>query len=112
MTRRECHLLDFPRIPGSDDLAPGVRVVTDQLDQVPDLVDVTAVRGLPVAPLLAIDRAEIAFIVGPLVPDADVAVLEPADVRVAAQEPEKLDDDRAEVQFLRRQQWKTLTEIE
>ncbi len=34
-----------------------------------DLVDVAAVGGVPAAPLLAVDRAELAVLVGPFVPD-------------------------------------------
>ena len=57
-------------------------------------------------------RAEIAPLVGPFIPDADLALFEPADVGVAAQEPQQLDDNRAQVQFLGRQQRKSLGEIE
>src|SRR3546814_8886218 len=59
-----------------------------------------AVRPLPVAPLLAVDGAEVARLVGPFVPDADLVLLEVRDVGVALQEPEQLDDDRAQVQLL------------
>ena len=77
-----------------------------------DLVDVAAVGRLPVAPLLAVDRAEIAVLVGPFVPDADLALLQPADVGVAAQEPEQFDDDRSQVQLLGRQQREAVGEVE
>src|SRR5262249_50018391 len=77
-----------------------------------DLVDVAAVGGLPVAPLLAIDRAEITCLVGPFVPDADVAILQPIDVGIAAKEPQELDDDRAKMQLLRRQKRETVGQIE
>src|SRR3712207_8043896 len=39
-------------------------------------------------------------------------LLEPGDVGVAAQEPEQLDDDRAEVELLGRQQRETLGHVE
>ena len=37
-----------------------------------------AVRGRPAAPLHAVDRAEVAVVVGPFVPDRDAALLQPA----------------------------------
>ena len=87
-------------------------VTADQLNEVRNLVDMSAVRGLPVTPLLAVDRPKVAFVIGPFIPDADLPILEPADVRVAAQEPQEFDDDRAQVQLLRRQQGEAVTEIE
>ena len=103
-------------------ISPGFQAVTicrrddgiaaDQRDQIGDLVDVAAVGGFPVAPLLAVDRAEVAVGIGPFVPDADACVLQPADVGVAAQEPQQLDDDRAQVQLLGGQQRKAVGKIE
>ena len=49
-------------------------------------------RG-PAAPLVAVDGPEVAVLVGPLVPDADAAVLQPLHVGVAAQEPQQLGED-------------------
>src|SRR5205085_4557127 len=72
---RERHAVDFPRIPGRDDLAPRTGVLRDQFDQVPDLVDVAAVGRFPVAPLLAVNRAEVTMLVGPFIPDADLALI-------------------------------------
>ena len=69
----------------------------DLLDDLRDLVDVPAVGGGPGAPLVAVDRAEVAVRVGPLVPDRDAAVLQPLDVGVAAQEPQQLAEDRLRV---------------
>jgi hypothetical protein len=71
-----------------------------------------AVRRLPVAPLLAIDRAELARLIGPFVPDAHPLILQPAHVGVAAQEPQQLDDDRAQVQLLGGQHRKALRQVE
>src|SRR6185503_1352023 len=48
----------------------------------------------------AVHRAEVAVLVGPLVPDRHAALLQPLHVGVAAQEPEQLVDDRLEVQLL------------
>ena len=66
----------------------------------------------PVAPLLAVDGAQVSVLVRPLVPDPNVPLLEPADVGVAAEEPQQLDDDRPQVQLLRREQRESLGEVE
>jgi len=54
----------------------------------------------PGAPLLAIDRAEIAILVGPFVPDRNAMIPKVFDVGVAGQEPQKLMDDRLQMQLL------------
>ena len=77
-----------------------VGVGAELVDELADLVDVPAVGRRPGAPLVAVDGAEVAVGVGPLVPDRDAAVLEPLDVGVAAQEPQQLAEDRAGVDLL------------
>ena len=84
----------------------------DLVDDLRDLVDVPAVGGRPRAPLVAVDRAEVAVRVGPLVPDRDAAVLEPLHVGVAAQEPEQLGEDRAGVDLLGGDQREAGAEVE
>src|SRR5439155_224729 len=83
MARRQGHAADLAGVPGGDDLPPGVRIAFDQLHQIGDLVDVMALRRLPVAPLFSVNGTEIAILVSPLVPDPDVPLFEPADIRVA-----------------------------
>ena len=48
----------------------------------------------------AIYRAELAIRISPLVPDPDAIVFQVRDVRVAGDEPEKLVDDRLQMQLL------------
>ncbi len=50
--------------------------------------------------------------VGPLVPDGDAALLEPADIGIAAEEPQQLNGDGPEVHTLRRDQRKSLRQVE
>src|SRR5690606_1331910 len=64
------------------------------------------------APLYAIHRAQLALLVGPFIPDRHPAFLQPANVGVAAQKPQQLDDDRAQVQLLGGDQRKTLRQVE
>ena len=71
-----------------------------------------AVGRRPGPPLVAVDRAEVAGVVGPLVPDRDAALLQPAHVGVAAQEPQQLADDRAHVQLLGRDDREALGQVE
>src|SRR5437868_8159230 len=53
----ERHPVILARVPGGDDLAARGRVAADEGNQVRDLVDMATVRRLPVAPLLAVNRA-------------------------------------------------------
>src|SRR2546427_9825659 len=63
-------------------------------------------------PLVAVHRAELAVLVGPLVPDRHAALLQPAHVGVAAQEPQQLVDDRLQVQLLGGEQREAVLERE
>src|SRR4029079_4850141 len=77
-----------------------------------ELVDVARVRSRPRAPLVAVDRPEVARLVGPLVPDRDAVLVEPGHVRVAADEPEQLADDRGHVHLLRRHEREAVAQVE
>src|SRR6185437_9090307 len=87
-------------------------IAPDFVDDPGYLVDHAAIGGAPGTPLLAIDRAEIAVPVGPLVPDAHTVLFQVGDVGVAAQEPDQLVHDRFQMQLLGGDQRKTLREIE
>ena len=109
---RERHRGEVGDVPRADEVAARVGIGADPLDHLAELVDVPAVGGRPRAPLLPVHRAELAALVGPLVPDRDPALLEPAHVRVAAQEPEELADDRADVHLLRRHEREAVGQVE
>jgi hypothetical protein len=66
----------------------------------------------PAAPLHAVDRAEVAVGLRPLVPDRHAAFLQPLRVAVAAQEPQQFEDDGLEVHLLRRDQREALAQVE
>ena len=96
-----------------DDMAARIGFAS-QMDSITlrDLVDLAAVGRAPVAPLVAVHRAELAVLVGPFVPDGDAALLQPLHVGVAAQEPEQLVDDRLQVQLLGGEQREAVGEVE
>src|SRR5690606_14528434 len=95
-----------------DDVAAAVGTIADGVDDIGELVDMAAIRCRPAPPLAAIDRAEIAVLVGPFVPDRDAALLQPAYIGFAANEPEQFVDDRLAMQLLGCDQRKALREIE
>ena len=109
---RKGHFFDLSHVPGADDEAAAVGVFADLGDDLVDLVDGAAIGGFPGAPLGAVNGAEIALGVGPLVPDGNAVLLEPADIGIAAEEPEELVDDGFQVEFLGRQEGKGVAEAE
>ena len=100
VARRQRHVGYVGDVPRRDDVPARVGVGADLLDDLRELVDVPAVGGRPRAPLVAVDRTEVAVGVGPLVPDGDAAVLQPLHVGVAAHEPQQLAEDRPGVHLL------------
>ena len=112
MAGRQRHGFDFGRIPRGDDVAAAVGLAADLVDDARNLVDGAAIGRAPVAPLRAVDAPEITLCIGPFVPDGDAVLLEPADVGVAAQEPEEFVDDRFEMDFFGGEQREALPERE
>ena len=111
MAGRQGHVVDIGRVPGRDDVAAAVRVGFQALNHRRNLINHPAVRRGPRAPLLAIDWAKLAVGVGPFIPDADTALLQPAHIGVAAQKPKEFKDDRFLVQLLGGQQGEALGQI-
>ena len=112
VARGQGHLVDLAGIPSADDVAAAVRILLEIGDDARDLIDLTPLGGAPLAPLGAVDRAEVAVCTGPLVPDGDAILLEIADVGVAFEEPEQLVDDGAEVELFGGEQRKAAREVE
>ena len=61
---------------------------------------------------MAVDGAQFAVLVGPIVPDGDALVVQGLDVGVAGEEPQKFVDDGFQVQLLGRQQRKAGAQVE
>ena len=110
MARRQRHLPDFANVPRTDDVPPAVGIFFDLRDDLVNLVDRAAVGGAPVAPLRAIDAAQITIAVGQFIPDRHAVLVEILGIGVAAQEPEQLVDDRFEVEFFGGQHRKTISQ--
>ena len=102
LIRQELH------IPAVKQDTPAVRVVAEAVDHIVDLVDTAAVPGGPGGPLGAVDRAQVALLGRPFVPDRHPVFLEPAGIGVAAQEPDELIDNALKVQFLGSEQGKAI----
>ena len=100
------------RVPGGDDQAPGVGLGANLLDHLADLVNHAAVVALPAAPLLAVDRPQIAVFQRPLIPDADFAFCQPGVVGGTLEEPQEFINDAAQVDLLGRHQRETVLQIE
>ena len=104
----EGHEVELGGVPCRNDEATAIGIFFDVFDDARDLIDGGAIRSAPVAPLGAIDAAEVAFLIGPLVPDGDIIFPQVADVCFAFQEPEQLVNDGAEVEFFCGEEGKTL----
>ena len=111
MTWRKGHLLDLGNIPCGNDHTARVRAVLYLVDHIRKLIDGTSVRSRPAAPLMAVHRAQVAVFVSPFVPDSHSMVLEIFHVCVSRDEPQKLIDDRFQMDLLGRQERESLAEV-
>src|SRR3954454_7550792 len=107
MARRQGHRSEVGHVPGAHDQTARFRVAADLLDHISDLVDGFRLAAGPRSPLVAIYGSELALFVGPLVPNRYAMLVEIANVRIAAEKPQQLVDDRLDVNFLGRDQRET-----
>src|SRR5437762_14031105 len=101
MTRWQRHPADLSRIPCAHDESPALWIRFDLRDDAVDLIDAHAAFAAPIAPLRTVNATELAVVVGPFIPDCNAMFVEITNVRIAAQEPEQLVDDRFDVQLFR-----------
>ena len=71
-------------------MTAGIGIPSNLLDDAPELVDVPAIGRRPGTPLTTVDRAQIAFRIGPLVPDSDSVFLQIPHVGITPEEPQEL----------------------
>ena len=112
VTRRQRHLLDIGRVPGRDNEAARVGIAANGGDDACDLIDDAAISCRPRTPLPAIDGAELARFVRPLVPNRNAMLVEIFDIGVASEKPKQLVDDRFEVQLFGSGEGKATRKIE
>lgn len=112
MTGRQLHLRNVGHVPCRDNHAARIGIVFDLLQHLGDLVDVLAVGCRPGAPLVTVDRSEVAFGIGPFVPDRDAIVFQVSGVGRAGQEPDQFMNDRFQVQLLGGDQREAFLQIE
>src|SRR5690606_26613571 len=93
------HFVQLTHVPGRDYDAARIRIVLDVIYSALDLIDDSAIGRRPGAPLSAINRAQIAILVGPLIPDADTLLFQIGGIGVAIEEPEQLVNDGTQVTF-------------
>ena len=91
MARLQLHARKVGWVPGAHQHSTRIGVRANGVDDVRDLVDGLATGRRPGHPLNAINRSEVAVLVGPLVPNGDAVFVQPLDVRVATKEPQQLD---------------------
>ena len=108
----QSHLGQVRRVPGRNHHPARIRVALDLFDDLRDLVDLLARGRRPRPPLLAVHRAEVAVLVGPLVPDGNSTFVEPVGVGVAREQPQQLVHDRLQVHLLRRDEREPLRQVE
>jgi hypothetical protein len=106
------HLVKFAHVPGRKQVAAAHGVFLEGFDEFCDLIYLAAIGPFPMPPLHAIDGSEFAICFTPLVPNADLVVLQILYVTRSAQKPQKLMHDGFEVYELGRKQGKILAKIE
>ncbi len=111
MARHEGHFVQLGHIPSAHDDAAAVRVAFERVDDLLNLVDVTAVRRGPATPLHAVHGAEVAVFAGPFVPNGDVAFFEPVVVARTREEPQQLLNNGAQMNFFGGHQREAFIEV-
>ncbi len=112
MARRQCHLRNIGGVPSRHDQSPRIGIRANRFHNLSNLIDTPAIGRDPRPPLLAVDGAELAIIVGPFIPNCDLVLVEITNIRFSAQKPEQLVNDRPQVELLGREQRKALAQIE
>lgn len=112
VARRKRHAVDLGDVPCADDQPARVRIGARSGPRPARSGRYACRRRRPAAPLASVYGAQIAVGVGPFVPNRHAVLAQVGDVRVAAQEPQQLVDDRPQVQPLGRQHGEALAQVE
>ena len=128
VTRRERYFVRLCGIPSGNDEATRGGIALDFRDEIGDLVNAVARERAvgvfcraEVAPLVSVNRTEVAFLASeacallgsaPFVPNRDAAFPQPRIVCVSADEPKQFLNNGARVDFFRRNERKAFGQIE
>ena len=128
VTRRERHFVGFAGIPAGNDEAARRGIALDFGDEIGDLVNAVARERAvgvfcraEVAPLVSVNRTEVAFLASeacallgsaPFVPNRDAAFPQPRIVCVSADEPKQFLNNGTRVDFFRRNEREAFRQIE
>ena len=109
---RKGHLVHLTRVPGTHEHTARIGMIAYQVYDIAQLVYAPAVGGRIAAPLVAVHGAEVSVLVGPFIPDGNLVVLKVFDIGVALDEPQKLVNDRFEMDLLGGQKRSSRREVE
>ena len=112
VTGRKRHVVHLDRVPRRNDVAARGGVVLERVDDLGNLIDRAAVGGRPGTPLHAVHRTQVTVLVGPFIPNGHAALLQPADVRGTAQEPQQFNCHRLKVHALGGNQREGIPQVE
>ena len=111
VARGQRHAVHFGHIPCAYQMPAAPGIILQSVNQLGNLVNAAALAIRPGAPLAAVHGPQVAILIGPLIPDAHASLLQPAHIGTAFQKPEKLVNDRAQMQFLGREAREALAQI-
>ena len=112
VARGQRHLVHLGGVPSGHQHSPGVRIPLNCVDDHRQLVDSPSIRSRPGTPLMPVNRAQVAVLIGPFVPNGDAMVLEILHVRISGDKPQELVDDRLQVHFFCRKEGKAFRQVE
>jgi hypothetical protein len=98
-------------VPGIYDVAPTIRIPSDALDELSDLIDGFPILADPGSPLRPVHWTQIASIGSPIIPNGHTVLFQIFGVRSAPQEPEQLMHYRLDVQLLGCKERESLRQI-
>ncbi len=111
MARHERHFVELGHVPCAHNDAAAVGVAFERVDDLLNLVNMTAIGSGPAAPLHAVNGAKVTVFAGPFVPDRHVAFFQPVVVARACQEPQQLLNDGPQVNLLGGHQRESFVQI-
>lgn len=100
MAGRQGHEVQFTGVPGAYDVSSAGWFFFDRSNDFFNLIKGITIGFAPIGPLGAVDAAEVTILVGPVIPNGHLVVLQVFYVGVSLDEPKQFVDDGAQVKFL------------